>query len=308
MKKIKYVMLLLCFMFLMNGCSKKEEVVEKKESTTTPLLFEVTKEGSGNKLYLFGSIHAGEESLYPLPDYVMNAYKESDTVAVEFDLIEYEKDISAQTEMLKQFLNEDGKLISEYIDEDIYNRGIEILKSAGLYFPIYDYYTPMMWEMLIENAAMMDTKLDEKLGIDRNFLTLSKEDEKKILELESSEIQYNILLGLDPNTEIYLLEQAVNDYENSVDLLKETYELYKKGNKEELEKFLFIEEEEPSQYEKEYNDKLITERNKNMINSLEKAFQDGENVFCTVGLLHILGEDGIASYFEQNGYSVRVVK
>ncbi len=307
MKKIKYVMLLLCFMFLMNGCTKKEEV-KKEKSTSTPLLFEVTKEGSDNKLYLFGSIHVADESLYPLPDYVMDAYKESDAVAVEFDLIEFENNISKQTELVKSFINSEGKLINEYIDQDIYDRAVKILKDAGIYIPMYDYYTPMMWEMLIENAAMMDTELEEKLGVDRNFLTLSKEDKKEILELESAEIQYNMLLGFDSDTEKYLLEQAVNSYKLSVDNLEKTYELYKKGNKDELEKFLFTEETEPDQYTKEYNDKLITERNQNMKTSLEQAFVEGKDVFCTVGLAHIIGEEGLAHSFEQSGYTVKIVK
>ena len=71
---------------------------------------------------------------------------------------------------------------------------------------------------------------------------------------------------------------------------------------------VFQSEEEPNQYEIEYNEKLITIRNNNMTDLLEKNFQEGKNVFCTVGLAHIIGKGGMIDQFEQRGYMVRVVK
>ena len=113
-------MLLLVFGFLLVGCEKKKEIVEPTASNT-PLLLEVTQEGSTNKLYLFGSIHASDESMYPLPEYVMKAYKNSDEIAVEFDLIEYMQDMSNQIESLAKFIIPDGKTVNDYLELEDYN-------------------------------------------------------------------------------------------------------------------------------------------------------------------------------------------
>ena len=311
MKKLKYVILLFCFMFMISGCTKKE--VEKEEvkepiSNSTPLLLEVTKEGSENILYLFGSIHAGEETMYPLPNYVMNAYKKSDIVAVEFDIIEYEKDMSTQLSLASKMMNPDSKTIKDYIDEDTYDRAVEILKDAGLYSPLFDNYNPMMWQSLVENAVIIDINLNTSFVIDSYFLKQAKEDNKNILELESAELQYDILFGFDTDVQVYLLEQSIDGYELSKSSLKQLYEAYKKGDKGVLEKVLFIETEEDNPYMEEYNNQLITVRNINMTTSLEKAFENGNNVFCTIGLAHIIGEGGIADLLEQKGYSIRVLK
>lgn len=307
MKKLKYVILLFCLTITLIGCTKKE-AEQAPESTSTPLLLEVTKEGMDNKLYLFGSIHAGEKTMYPLPDYIINAYKESDILAVEFDLVEYSSDIANQMELLSKFIIPDGKKITDYVDEKTYHSGVSILENLGLYSPMYDSYSPIMWQTLIETAAMEEVNLSSAYGIDTYMLELAKEDGKKILELESAEYQYNVLLGFDEETQIYLLKQSIEEHENSKENLKELYELYKKGNKEELEKLVFQSEEEPNQYEIEYNEKLITIRNNNMTDLLEKNFQEGKNVFCTVGLAHIIGKGGMIDQFEQRGYTVRVVK
>lgn len=307
MKKLKYVILLFCLAITLVECTKKE-VERAPESTSTPLLLEVIKEGMDNKLYLFGSIHAGEKTMYPLPNYIINAYKESDILAVEFDLVEYSSDIANQMELLSKFIIPDGKKITDYVDEKTYHSGVSILENLGLYSPMYDSYSPIMWQTLIETAAMEEVNLSSAYGIDTYMLELAKEDGKKILELESAEYQYNVLLGFDEETQIYLLKQSIEEYENSKENLKELYELYQKGNKEELEKLVFQSEEEPNQYEIEYNEKLVTIRNNNMTDLLEKNFQEGKNVFCTVGLAHIIGKGGMIDQFEQRGYTVRVVK
>ena len=72
-----------------NNDDVKQNEVEKEESKkfATPLLYEVTKNDSETKIYLFGSIHVADERAYPLPEIVMNAYNSSDSLAVEFDLI-----------------------------------------------------------------------------------------------------------------------------------------------------------------------------------------------------------------------------
>ncbi len=306
MKKLKYLIVLLCLSMILGGCTKKKEIEPK--STSTPLLLEVTKEGMDNKLYLFGSIHAGEKTMYPLPEYIMNAYKKSDVLAVEFDLVEYSSDMSNQMDLLYKFVIPDGGKITDYIDEETYNSGVAILDNLGLYSPLYDSYSPMMWQTLIESAAMEEVNLSSMYGIDTYMLERAKEDNKRILELESAEYQYNMLLGFDMDLQVYLLKQSIEEHEESKNNLKELYELYKKGNKEELEKLVFQEIEEPTQNEIEYNDKMITVRNNNMTDALEKNFKNGENIFCTVGLAHIIGEGGIADQLEQRGYTVKVVK
>lgn len=304
MNKIKYLILILCFSFMV-GCSNKKEETEPI-ATTTPLLIEVSKEGAENKLYLFGSIHAADENLYPLPDYVLNAYKESDSIAVEFDLVEFTKDLSSQMELLSKFVYTDGSTITDNINEDTYTKGVELLKSAGLYTSMMDYYKPIMWQSLIENVVMLDSGLDEQYGIDKHFLTLAKENNKNIIELESAEYQYNMLLGFDMDMQVYLLEESIKQIEEAKENMVKLYDLYKKGNKEDLEKLVF-EEETSDSYTEQYNNELITVRNQNMTESLDQTFGEGKNVFCTVGLAHIIGEGGIADLLEQRGYTITIV-
>lgn len=301
MKKLKYLIILLCTVFMISGCNQGNSAPKEN---STPLLLEVSKDDSAHKLYLFGSIHAADESIYPLPQYVIDAYNQSDVLAVEFDLIAYTNDLSNQFTLLSKLMYEDDT-IQNHLSAETYKTGIKILEEVGLYHSIMDYYQPIVWQSLIENAVIINSNLNEEYGIDKYFLTQAKENAKQIFELESAEYQYNLLLSFDESLQIHLLEESINNYETSKEELNQLYELYKKGNQEALEKMLM--EENENEYNKEYNEKLITLRNQNMAVSLEKLFSEEKTVFCTVGLAHIIGENGIADLFIQKGYKIKKV-
>lgn len=287
----------------MTSCAKQEEPL--KTSDAAPLLLKVTKDGDENEMYLFGSIHAADETLYPLSDTVIESFKKSDYVAVEFDLIEEMKDLEGQIEMLSDFVYKEGKMITDDLDKENYDRAVEMLKNAGLYNSLYENYIPIMWQSLIETAAIVDSGLEERHGIDRHILSLAKDEEKEIIELESAKYQYDILKSFDKKTQINLLKSSIEEYDSSIDNLKQLYELYKRGNRSDLEKNLFKEETD-DEYQAIYNKKLITQRNEKMAERLDLEFKNGKKIFCTVGLAHIIGEGGIADILSKKGYIITV--
>lgn len=106
-----------------------------EESETTPLLYKVT-DVNGNTAWLFGSIHVGRESFYPLPDYVIDAYEGADCLAVEFDIKAFESDLAAQTQAMSCLVDLTGNTVDKKVDEDIYNEAVSIMEGYGMYnFP-----------------------------------------------------------------------------------------------------------------------------------------------------------------------------
>jgi uncharacterized protein YbaP (TraB family) len=56
----------------------------------------------------------------------------------------------------------------------------------------------------------------------------------------------------------------------------------------------------------EFQDRLITRRNRLMAERLQPYLQEG-NAFVAVGALHLPGETGLLELLEQRGYTVRVL-
>lgn len=312
MKKIlkSLFVMVIAFTLIVTGCQKKEKDIEdNKKSSATPLFYKITSDNSDVTVYLLGSIHAADDNIYPLNDTIMSSYNESDYLAVEVDTVALTSNFELQIELAKKMLYTDGTTIKDYLEEDLYNKMVEFLQSKNSYNTLYDSYKPAFFESLFENIIITDAGMDANKGIDVHFLNLAKKNGKGILEIETAEFQYDMLLNNPIELDKLMIDGYVNDYESSVTEMKELYAAWKKGDVSELEKKLFESDtseltEEQIQMVNSYNQSLITDRNYGMVRALEQYMSENKNVFCVVGLGHVIGNEGIISLMEKKGYNI----
>ncbi|MBQ2676664.1 MAG: TraB/GumN family protein [Clostridia bacterium] len=290
----------------------------KKQSTvpgSTPLLYKVT-DSKGNVAWLFGSIHVGRKSMYPLPDYVMNAFKQSDSLAVEFDIIAYEKDLDAQIESVSKYLYTDRTTIRSHVTEETLNAAIEILKANGLYDQVWNYYCATVWADLINGITYERYSVFYEYGIDRYLINEAYKQNKEVLDVESASFQSAMMAGFSDRLQEMLLKSAIEDYyEISVNILEEhntQIDIWSKGNESIFAGYLNLGYEFESPQEEllyqEYNKAMITDRNKNMADYAEEALKSGKEVFICVGAAHVVGKGAMADLLKQRGYKVELVK
>ena len=91
--------------------------------------------------------------------------------------------------------------------------------------------------------------------------------------------------------------------------LKDLYEKWKSGtitekdvNGEDFDKSQLTEEEKAA-FE-EYNNALLTDRNKGMTEKLTGYMKSGKTVMLVVGTAHFLGDDGIIQLLKNQGFTV----
>lgn len=297
-----------------NSESKDEE--ENKKVPSTPLLYEVTREGSENKIYLFGSIHVADDRAYPLPDAVMNAYKESDSLAVEFDVIAYSNDINAQMNSLEILSLEEGQTVKDVLKSETYDKMVAYLEENKVYNSLYDYYKPALFYSLVSQVQAEKSKLDSNKGIDMYFLNKAKEDNKEILEVESADYQYNMLASFPNELFDFLIKYSIENDSLLVTYTRELYEAWVSGDQQKLLSLINDETETDYNYEgydnmeemmNNYNNTFIYQRNIEMTNKAESYFNEGKNVFFVVGTAHIIGDDALVDLLIERGYSVQQV-
>lgn len=312
MKKIFQNLFILTIVFILTltGCQKKESNIDDtKKEMATPLFYKISNDKNDTIVYLLGSIHAADDSVYPLNDTIMKAYKNSDYLAVEIDTIAITSNFDLQLELAKKMLYIDGTTIKDELGEELYNKMVEFLNTKNSYNSLYDNYKPAFFESLFENVIIKDAEMDANKGIDTHFLNLAKKDNKSILEIETANFQYDLLLSNPIELDRLMLNSYVDDYDNNVLEMKELYNAWKKGDIKELEEKLFssdIEEltaDEITMLE-HYNQTLITDRNYGMVKALEKYISEDKNVFCVVGLGHVIGDEGIVNLMQKNGYKI----
>ena len=288
-----------------------------EESETTPLLYKVT-DVNGNTAWLFGSIHVGRESFYPLPDYVIDAYEGADCLAVEFDIKAFESDLAAQTQAMSCLVDLTGNTVDKKVDEDIYNEAVSIMEGYGMYNSLMDLYMPVMWSMIIDNILYEEMGVRTDLGIDNHMLELAYEDGKTVLDVESAEFQYSMFASFSDELQEYMLKDSVEAYNSYVsgdneveDELNELLDLWASGDEDGLAASLYEEYEFESDDEKllceEYNKAVITDRNIAMADFAEDAIASGQEVFICVGAAHVVGEGAMADLLAERGYNVELI-
>lgn len=332
MKKLLAILLTLALLLSMAACtttasdslpeeteSKATEVTTEPQAqppvaTSTPLLFKVTGE-QGGTIWLFGSVHVGIDEMYPFPDYVLDAYNEADALAVECDVIALQKDMELMTEMVQMMLYLDGTTISDHISPELYASAVEIMKENDSYMKILDYYLPVMWYSTIETFTYANYGYDSNIGIDMTLLTMAKDEDKPILEVESAQFQYKMLSSFSPELQELLLQEAVDTY-GSEELQTEMDNLLQAWCAGDADSLLqYLNEEPPSDADpemlklvEEFNTAMVTNRNISMADYAEAILNSKDKVFICVGMAHILGDGAVVDLLQQRGYTVERIQ
>lgn len=315
-RAVRLYLVVLSVLLLLSACAPKPKI--DAGSSTGPALWKVTS-SNGGELYLFGSIHAAEGSLYPLPEQVMKAFESCDALAVEFDTTGMGEE--AAKELYTRMLLTDGTAITDHVDAKTYESMKAILEDAGSYLSLFDAFGPVLWETMLESAAMEKAGLSTEHGVDSYFLDLAHQNGKEILEVESFAFQAELLTN----------EEAIEDAKELLPLLTERFEdcakyyrylfdAYAKGDMDALEFVTFGKSAAVSTTGDRALDELIlameeddaddstaysvAARNKNMARAASEYLALGKKVFFVVGAAHMIGPDGLVELLSQMGFTV----
>lgn len=279
------------------------------ENAPSPAVWLVTDPESGNSLKMMGTIHIVPESDKLVPDYVMDIYNESDGVAVEYDVSKVQTDMVVQLKYLSYFILNDGTLITDHISPEAYEGAKAYLTEIGYYNESFDSYNAAYWESLLTSASVMEIEGMKETGIDSYFIGLSKQDGKKVLNIETLETQMNaITASTDRLSDFNILEFLKLDKAEFEESFMELYNIWAAGD---VEGYLSLEGEGMDEYPEEiladyevYNEAMLTTRNIGMAETAKEYLKNGENVFYMVGFAHFCGEGSVIDLLEKDGYTV----
>lgn len=271
---------------------------EAKENTYMPLTYEICDNDSC--IYLLGSIHVGDSRVNKFDKKLINLYDKSKYLAVELDTQKVNMDLDT-------FIASPNETPSDILNEDIQQKLTDFLSTRGLLtYEQLKYFKIGYLANYISLLPAMELNLTSS-GVDEHFLYLAHNDNKEIIELETYEEQLSLLL--DYSNEFYIdqITYTLDNYEEGKMELKNLYEEYLNANKTKLEKLINEEEEPRTEEEREYQNKMITERNQKMSSKVEEFLNNDKEVFMIVGLAHVIGEDGIIELLQDKNYKIKIV-
>lgn len=253
-------------------------------------------------LYLVGSIHVGDNSMYPLPQEVESAFAAAKVLAVEINIKNTDEAKTMQLVQKYGMYGPDDSL-SKHLTKETSAALEDFCAKHGLPRAGIEQLKPWVVAVTIAAFSWKEAGEDPSLGIDMHFLNESKQPQR-IDELESMESQLSLFANATEEEQLGLLQSTLKQGDKISDMIKRIHAAYVSGDPEALQKVM---DEESDAGTKSLTKKLLDDRNVTMAARLDEYLKGTEPAFVVVGAAHIIGEKGVAKLLRDKGYKVEQV-
>jgi uncharacterized protein YbaP (TraB family) len=283
--------------------NKPTETVSTPTSDIEPKkngkLFIWTISSDTTDIYLLGSIHVASPDIYPLNSSIEDVFEIAENLVVEVDVtvIDVEETMAL---MFEYGMYSNGETLKKNLPEDLYASLDEFFKELGLNIGLFNSVRPWVISMLIEQLAVDDLGYAAEYGIDYYFLEKASESNKNIIELESAELQFEMLSSFSDEFMIFYIEESLENLPEKEEV-ERLFEAWQNGDVDTMESIVFealIEEPELTHL----YDVLFSQRNIMMADKIEEFLADDEVYFVVVGAGHLIGEGGLIDILSDRGF------
>jgi uncharacterized protein len=269
--------------------------IAKAQDLENTLLWKVSGKNIETPSYLYGTMHVVCEVNFD--EDVNKALEETTQMYLELDMDEP----NFQMEMMKLMMMKDGTTLKSLLSvEDQKTLNEFLIENLGYDLSLLNNLKPFfISSMLYPKIIDCDMK-----AVDLELMAISKKQNEAIFGLELVQEQMKIFDDIDYKVQLDELMKSVKDnLKNDKVEMKELQEIYKSEN---ISKMLEVMLSSDNKLMSDYNDVMLTNRNKNWIPIIEKAMSTP--TFFAFGAGHLAGENGVINLLIKEGYTVEPVK
>ena len=262
-------------------------------TVSAQVLWSVTDD-HGRQNWLLGTVHSEDPRLLEFPEALLDALGQADRLALEL------VPDAAMLERLQQAMHYDNGGLDQALEPELYDEVVRILDAGyGMGEPAVRRLRPWAAAMTIsvpppQTGLFMDLALSFRargMGVD-------------VIALETIDEQLDFLKGLSHDAQIELLRSAVSEHERMRETFEELITAYLTGDLGELEALSMRQldgmDEEIVDH---FHDIGLVQRNQVMVERALPYLEQG-GLMIAVGALHLVGEDGLVSLLEREGFTL----
>lgn len=264
-------------------------------------LYKVTSKD--HTAYLFGTIHVGKPGFFPLEPKVTQALAQATKIAVELDV---RKSEPFQAALKKHGMLAKGETLAQYLPEQTLQQLMQVLARFQLPFDNVKHMKPWLVANLLLGLDLEAHGYHRTDGVEFFLLAAAGAQSKAVYELESADYQLALFDSMSmPEQEQYLRENLTELQDGTA--LKKAEELidaWSAGDGK-LAAALLRESRDEQTTTADFTQRtLLDRRNPDMTSKVEALLKSDKVVFVGVGLLHLLGDNGVPALLRQRGYAV----
>jgi uncharacterized protein len=251
-------------------------------------------------LYLLGSIHFLKQENYPLHPAIEKAFAQSTILVVEADIGDPGKISSDKIVRLATYPGDDS--LENHLSAETYSLLRNELGKLGMPLELLARQKPWFLALSLEALELMKLGFDPGYGIDAYFLSKAK-GSRKVLELEGIDEQLTLLSSFSDRDQELFLVYTLRDLKVLGDETAALVRAWSTGNVNGMDSIITKTVREDRRLEPIFK-RLLDDRNKAMVSTIEGYLKTRETYFVVVGAGHLVGDKGIVRILKERGYSI----
>lgn len=256
-----------------------------------------------NRVYLFGTVHAGRKAWYPLPEPVEKAYDASPVLVVEADITDEEA--VARAAPVTTYAPPDS--LANHVDAADYARFRKLAGKYGLGEEQLARMKPFMAVSLLVFAEWGRLGYFPQYGVDAYLITRAKTQGKRLVEIEGVEMQARLIDSLTDRESRTLFGGTVAALESGLtaEQIAGMVDAWQAGNPDLLLE-IARKYNDTVPGAKEFEERFIWARHDAMARKIDDYLHKGRVPhFVALGALHLAGPRGLVEMLRKRGYIVR---
>jgi uncharacterized protein YbaP (TraB family) len=256
-----------------------------------------------NKLYLFGTIHAGKKDWFPLPRPVEDAWADSKILVVEADIADPEKIAKSAAAMM--YPPDDS--LQKHVSMVDYTRFTKLLPRYKVPEAAVTQMKPFMAVSFLVVSEWARLGYSPDFGVDAYLLAKARAELRPIVEIEGVDTQIALMESLTDDEERTIFEGTLTALESglSKEQIEDMVKAWQAGDPDAMLKTA-RKYNENVKGAAAFEEKFVWGRHDAMLKKLEGYLSDSKDRhFVAVGALHLAGPRGLVALLRKKGYLVK---
>ncbi len=241
--------------------------------------------------YLLGSIHVGKADFYPMAKQIEAKFESAAALVVEADAASADIMALIKKYGLKQVAMDDET--QSVLDEYCQTKTRVCAALAG--------FSPWLQSMQLGMNRFEELGYSANYGVDQ--VLISKNRGRPLLELESTEFQFQLLSSFDEESQLGMVREAI---ESPDDEMHELVSAWRSGDEQHIAELM--ERQMSDDEDTVMLEKLLWQRNVDMADRIVQLMADTSTpqpMFIVIGAGHLVGDKSIPIELVKHGVKVK---
>jgi uncharacterized protein YbaP (TraB family) len=266
-------------------------------------VYRVTSPAAGSTLYLYGTVHVGRSNGAGLDPETVALIATCRHVALELD----PRNKDATKDALKRYaVYTPPDHLGLHVPADLDRRALTEADTLQLPRTYAEQIRPWMLANFLSVFSLKQSGYDPARSSETLLAAEAGHAHADLIEIEGADQQMKLIGGAPDDVQVDALAKTVEQIESGhiADEASSLLTAWENSDVKAIDRILAELTGEPGPYPKFMAEEVLGARNRTMADAAEKQIASSGDTLFAVGVLHLLGADGLVAELRRRGYSV----